>query len=233
VDLTGRNISANIKNERSFFIGGVMPKVTEEYLETRRLEILEAAITCFIRKGFHQTTIDEICDEAGVSPGAVYRYFASKEEIIQAAVHLGPGSDIMLWIEEETARFDDFRTLIDMFSKVGYQRYEQVENIEGEMKLRLRGWAEALQNPEVKEEVLKRWESHLAISQEIVNRAQEFGQINPELDPRAAAYVFQAVSDGFTLLWTIDPNIDIWKFREVELALYGGTFWTGKKDGAD
>ena len=210
-----------------------MPKVTEEYLKTRRRDILDAAITCFIRKGFHQTTMDEICEEAQVSPGAVYRYFASKEEIIQAAVQLGPSSDFMLWVEEESARFDDYRTVMDMFSKVGYQRYEQVDNIEGEMKLRLRAWAESLQNPEVKEEVMKRWRSRLATSQEMIQRAQELGQVNPELDARAVAFVSQAISDGFTLLWTIDPDFDIWKFREVELALFGGTFWIGETDGVD
>jgi TetR/AcrR family transcriptional repressor of uid operon len=48
----------------------------------RRSEILEAAQTCFARSGFHQTSMQEICAEAGMSPGSLYRYFRSKEEII-------------------------------------------------------------------------------------------------------------------------------------------------------
>ena len=48
----------------------------------RRFEILEAAQTCFARSGFHQTSMQEICTEAGMSPGNLYRYFRSKEEII-------------------------------------------------------------------------------------------------------------------------------------------------------
>ncbi len=80
---------------------------------------------------------------------------------------------------------------------------------------------------------MKRWRSRLATSQEMIQRAQELGQVNPELDARAVAFVSQAISDGFTLLWTIDPDFDIWKFREVELALFGGTFWIGETDGAD
>jgi AcrR family transcriptional regulator len=48
----------------------------------RRFEILRAAQTCFARSGFHQTSMQEICIEAGMSPGNLYRYFRSKEEII-------------------------------------------------------------------------------------------------------------------------------------------------------
>src|SRR5204863_7462894 len=48
----------------------------------RRGEILAAAQTCFARAGFHQTSMQEICAEAGMSPGNLYRYFRSKEEII-------------------------------------------------------------------------------------------------------------------------------------------------------
>src|SRR3954453_11594943 len=61
-----------------------MPKVLPEYLETRRREILDAAAACFARRGFHQTTMQDICEETRLSPGAIYRYFASKEEIIEA-----------------------------------------------------------------------------------------------------------------------------------------------------
>lgn len=62
-----------------------MPKVSETYLVERREGILEAALSCFGRKGFHQTTMRDICDEAQVSPGAIYRYFKSKDEFIDAA----------------------------------------------------------------------------------------------------------------------------------------------------
>src|SRR5512135_3056755 len=59
-----------------------MPKVTEEHSLARRQQIIDAAYRCFARRGFHQTTMREIYEEAKLSPGAVYHYFASKEEII-------------------------------------------------------------------------------------------------------------------------------------------------------
>ncbi len=52
--------------------------------ERRRRQIMDAAIACFRRRGFHQATMAEICAEAGVSAGALYRYFSSKADIIGA-----------------------------------------------------------------------------------------------------------------------------------------------------
>ncbi len=45
-------------------------------------KILAAAERCFVRSGFHQTSMQEICAEAGMSPGNLYRYFPSKEALI-------------------------------------------------------------------------------------------------------------------------------------------------------
>jgi AcrR family transcriptional regulator len=61
-----------------------MPKVTEAHLEARRQQILDAAWACFARKGYHQTTMQDICQESELSPGAIYRYFAGKEAILEA-----------------------------------------------------------------------------------------------------------------------------------------------------
>jgi len=46
--------------------------------------VLDAARTCFVRSGFQGASMHEICAEAGMSPGAVYRYFVSKEAIVEA-----------------------------------------------------------------------------------------------------------------------------------------------------
>src|SRR5918999_918027 len=61
-----------------------MPKVSEAHLAARRRQILDAALLCFSRGGFHQTSMQAIFEESGLSPGAVYRYFKGKEEIVQA-----------------------------------------------------------------------------------------------------------------------------------------------------
>ena len=61
-----------------------MPKVTQQYRDARRDQILGAARRCFLRDGFHSTSMQDLFAEAGLSAGAVYRYFASKDEVIVA-----------------------------------------------------------------------------------------------------------------------------------------------------
>ncbi len=54
--------------------------------EAREAEIADAAIRCVLRSGFHGATMDSIAREAGVSVGVIYRYFSSKEAIIEHIV---------------------------------------------------------------------------------------------------------------------------------------------------
>ena len=50
----------------------------------RRSQILEAALVCFAKRGFHQTSMHDISGEAGISVGLIYRYFENKEAVISA-----------------------------------------------------------------------------------------------------------------------------------------------------
>lgn len=61
-----------------------MPKVSAEHRAARRQQILDAARLCFLRNGFHATTMRDVFAEAGMSAGAVYLYFPGKEEIVRA-----------------------------------------------------------------------------------------------------------------------------------------------------
>ncbi|WP_369028857.1 TetR/AcrR family transcriptional regulator, partial [Nocardia farcinica] len=61
-----------------------MPRVSEEHLERRRQQILVAAQRCFSRKGFYNTSMQDVFAESGLSAGAVYRYFKSKDELVAA-----------------------------------------------------------------------------------------------------------------------------------------------------
>lgn len=61
-----------------------MPKRSQEYRDARKDQILAAAKRCFVRNGFHETSMQDLFAEIGLSSGAVYRYFASKEDVILA-----------------------------------------------------------------------------------------------------------------------------------------------------
>jgi AcrR family transcriptional regulator len=61
-----------------------MPRVSQQYKDDQRAEILAAARRCFVRNGFHRTSMQDVFAEAGKSAGAVYRYFPRKEDMILA-----------------------------------------------------------------------------------------------------------------------------------------------------
>jgi AcrR family transcriptional regulator len=53
----------------------------EETAVKRKQEIYQAALTCFLRKGYHRATMDDIVAESGLSKGTLYWYFKSKKEL--------------------------------------------------------------------------------------------------------------------------------------------------------
>ena len=61
-----------------------MPNPAPEPSLDRRTQILDAAIICFAKRGFHQTSMHDVSAEAGISVGLIYRYFANKEAVIAA-----------------------------------------------------------------------------------------------------------------------------------------------------
>ncbi|WP_343710568.1 TetR/AcrR family transcriptional regulator [Mycobacterium sp.] len=61
-----------------------MPKVTQQYRAERRAQVMAAARRCFVRDGFHAASMQDLVEEAGMSSGAVYRYFPSKDAVIEA-----------------------------------------------------------------------------------------------------------------------------------------------------
>ena len=67
-----------------------MPKVVPEYKEEARSRILDAANKVFAEKGYHEATMDDIAKRLGVSKGAIYLYFSSKEDLFEAMVKTAP-----------------------------------------------------------------------------------------------------------------------------------------------
>lgn len=64
-----------------------MPRVADKaQIEQKRLEIIEGAARCFSRSGLDKATTDEICREAGISPGRLYYYFGSRDDIVVGVV---------------------------------------------------------------------------------------------------------------------------------------------------
>jgi len=204
-----------------------MPKVLPEYLEQRRQQILEGAASCFARRGFHQTTMQDICDEAALSPGAVYRYFRSKEEIIEAMCMRGRSENIA--IIEDAFEHDDTLAVLEELITVFFGNLDTGDPAVADCILNIELISEAPRNERIRETLrLNNDEVRTRFMEKLVLRAQARGEMNPALSPEAVARVMIAVYHGFLTQKIIEPDLDVWAYANVLRALFGGSFWVGQ-----
>jgi AcrR family transcriptional regulator len=80
-----------------------MARVSDAHLEARRQSILAAATKLFTQKGIAAATMAEIAEEAGISPGAIYRYFENKDELARGCMNHSAEAIKMAWENPEFA----------------------------------------------------------------------------------------------------------------------------------
>ncbi len=200
-----------------------MPKVTEAHLEARREQIIEASLRCFARQGFHQTTMQNICDESELSPGAVYRYFEGKEDIIEAAAQRcqEQSAEVLKEISNKT----DALEIIDELSE-HLRGLESAEAQEG-IRLNVQLWAEAMRNGRVMSAFRRMGhDDFLDILTGVARRAQVDGTMNSDLDPRSVAHALLSFWHGLELQKAIDPGLNVAGYLDVVKALFSGSFWS-------
>jgi TetR/AcrR family transcriptional regulator, transcriptional repressor of aconitase len=121
-----------------------MPKVTQQHRDARREQILAAARRCFLRDGFHATSMQDLFAESGLSAGAVYSYFASKDDVIAAITEdniLGITEMIETIASQQPAR-PIGEVLADIMEMVRAREAQ-----DGLGKLTVIVWSEALRDP--------------------------------------------------------------------------------------
>lgn len=197
-----------------------MPKVSQEYSEARRRQIIDAAYQCFARKGFHQTTMRDIYEEAKLSPGAVYHYFDSKDEIIQASFDFDYQRSRELFAAAE-ASDDPIRAIAELldFFFHGLKGAAML----GAGRVNVQGWGEALVNPRVGETIREVLESYIQALSPTIRKAQAAGQIDKALDPRSVCQLLLSVYYGLELQLALDPELDVEGYAAVVKALLHST----------
>ncbi|MDJ1158059.1 TetR/AcrR family transcriptional regulator [Chelatococcus sp. SYSU_G07232] len=176
-----------------------MRKVDPEKHAARRRQIVAAAVLCFARKGFHRTSTAEICAEAGMSPGNLFHYFASKQAIIAAIVDQEG--------LETAAYFEEARQAEDLFGQVlGFM--DLVAELAADptyARLALDISAEAMRDEEVAARVARNDAALRGHLREILAAAAERGQIDGSLDLDGAATWIAALVDGIFARVAVDP----------------------------
>ena len=173
-----------------------MPKVSQQYRDARRDQILSAARRCFLRDGFHATSMQDLFAEAGLSSGAVYRYFTSKDDMIIAIAEenmLG----IVDMIRDVAARRPDRpmgAILADILEMV---RAKHVQDGLGSIAVLV--WSEALRSPAVAgrlSEMLARIRGYLA---EVGRERQGAGDLPADVPADALAAALMSIVPGYLM----------------------------------
>jgi len=203
-----------------------MPKVTKEHRTARKRQILDAAVACFSRKGLYKSSMQEICKASSLSPGAVYSYFKSKEEIITAIAKENRQRNMTL-IDEKKETKNTLPALHDMadeffcrFNSPGWSDC---------MRLDIELWAESLRNAKVNKTLRHDMAEHRRAFAEIIRKAQERGEMDKEVTSEAVASVMISMFIGMTVQKGIDPKIDIENYITVLKEMMAGLFNTGDK----
>ena len=176
-----------------------MRRANAQKQSDRRLEILDAAQRCFARSGFHGASMQEICAEAEMSPGNLYRYFPSKEALIAGICerNRAEAADSMLAVDRAPGFFEGLAALA---------RHHLVERSEEEAGLCAEIMAESRRNPEI---ARLHAELELDIKTRLIDmlrRAAARGEISAAVDLDGAATMLMVLADGMSWRRASDPS---------------------------
>lgn len=197
------------------------PKVSEQYLEDRRNQILDAAVATFSRNGLHQTTIEDIRLEAGLSRGAVYHYFKSKEDIIDAIRGRSARQAEAIYISRTEA--DDAESVLLGLIDSTVSSMVSPTSVDAN-RLAMFLWAESLVNKRIMDGQMPAFKPYLAVLAESVSNAQAEGKVDPGLDPQATARLIAGAVMGLQLQLCWEPDIDIDASRAALTSMLTGRF---------
>ncbi len=178
-----------------------MPKLDKPAQKARREHILDAAERCFIQQGFHSASMQDICREASISPGAFYLYFSSKDDLI-----------IGICERERTALVNELASIADApdfmvaLSQLG-ESYCLGEPHE-KLRLQLEINAEAMHNPHVGQTVRDLDTFVLDSFERVLQDARAKGRINPTLDVSIIAQIVAMLGDGLYLRRALHSDFD-------------------------
>ncbi|MFD0698719.1 TetR/AcrR family transcriptional regulator [Paenibacillus sp. GCM10027628] len=176
--------------------------MSEAYKEQRRDIILEGALNCFAEKGYGGTTIDDIAIRLGISKGAIYTYFPSKEDIY-----------IRLMEKRMNAMVDGLKSKFlqqqdSATAKLHYMFQKFIDQPLDDLRRLLTFHLEFTIHSSRKEDMQNRLEHNynkaFQMIVEIIEEGKNNGEFRKEIDEKKATSLFWAARDGIALHYLSD-----------------------------
>ncbi len=199
-----------------------MPKLSKEQLNQVKEQIMRAAIACVARKGFHQTTMRDICKEAKLSIGAVYNHFKNKEEIL-AEVTKGGRHAKELIFQKINACQNAREGLNELFKYMFHTYKNETFKIYGAIDLETYG--EAARNKKIRKIMLDEFQSLMTPLSKFIQHWQAEGEIRPDIDPDYLANTLIAISVGIKVHLLIQSDLTPEGFQDVVEKTLSDSIW--------
>ncbi len=183
-----------------------MPKTSEAAKEARRTQILDAAVRCFARRGYYETTIEDLVAETGLSRGALYVYYPSKEAIYLAISDRWQ-CDMNAAIQErllpDLTPSEILRLLIIVTG-------EHVQAYAEACRVLLEGRMLAHYIPELAERSRQRQERSMQHYCQLLRAGIATGEFRADLNVETQAHILRATLHGLMVQWHQRPECEDW-----------------------
>jgi len=190
-----------------------MPKTSAAAKEARRTQILDAAVRCFARRGYYATTIEDLVAETGLSRGALYLYYPSKEAIYLAISErwgCGLEAAIRARLAPDLSPAAILRVLIEVTG-------EHVQAQADACRILMEGWNLAHQIPALAERVRREHErSHAALG-DLLRAGITTGEFRADLQVDIQVLLLEATLHGLMVQWHRQPGSVDWHAAAEEI----------------
>jgi AcrR family transcriptional regulator len=185
-----------------------MSRVTDAHIEARRQSILDAAVRIFATRGVAAATMAEIAEEAGLSAGAIYRYFESKQDLATASFRECAGQIAEQWRLQVESAPDPKRA----FYEIAARTFDEMAGPESadQTRLMLEGYLESTREQPAMLAAVRF--QHAAIVHGLANmvaRVQASGQLPASIDPGALGGALCAFWLGARIFKMLNPETDV------------------------
>jgi len=184
----------------------------------RRTEILEAATACFTRKGYTNTTMDDIVVECGLSKGTLYWYFEGKDELFMSAV----ARYFEDFGQETMVALAGCETAAEQFRCGGRALADFCRKAEGLFGLFLEYWSQSEQRQDASQVWAGMLQQYAGLIAGLVEEGVRRGEFKP-VDGEYLAWAILAAYDGLAVYVMMKPDLDLDRASEafIETLLSG------------
>jgi len=179
---------------------------TKEEAEVTRQTLLDAGLKVFSQKGYADTTLDDIAEEAGVTRGAIYHHFGGKAELYNSVIAEGwerimpaiergiaEGSNALEQLQRSFVYFVRFAVEDEAFRAINELmlfKTEMSDDLEAGMEMKRLGMRGGIHRVA-----------------EFVRKGIEDGSIRPDVNPLDVGIMIITLQNGLVATWLMDPTL--------------------------